>query len=474
MSNRDDSSLASILMTSVPAGDSKDTSSEHHHETKTIGIAPMLDITNREFRQLIRILSKRVTLWTEMVVDDTILFCENKDHHLGFEDNSHPIVCQIGGNNPATISNVIPYIISYGYDEVNINMGCPSEKTADKKKFGAILMKQVQVAKDVVQAMQQSCNTRMKISAKCRVGVDDLDSLEYMVEFIQHLQPYCQIFYLHARKCILGGRLSTKQNRTVPPLNYPRVFELCRKFPDCIFYINGGIPDLVKAKELCFGTLEKEDNHQHHQVPCELCQYSNGSCVAPLHPMKVPPNLMGCLIGRAARDYPCLLWDIDRYFYGLPENPCTNRRQVIDQYLEYIEKMVPRRCCDFDSRQTRRIPCSLDNLVMDYDRCPHCVDFIGVAPSDLVIAPLDYAVDVKISSHVFSRALRPLIGIFHGIPRSKTFKRECDRLIQKESRLKNCGPAVLIKRALRIIDEEHLLKDFIKTEDSVSKMSSMK
>jgi tRNA-dihydrouridine synthase A len=395
-----------------------------------------------------------------MVVDGTILNTDDLDHHLGYEEyNSHPIVCQIGGSDPETISRSIAKVISFGYDEININMGCPSHLVG-KQNFGAILMKHVEQAQKVVKAsndvIQQFPN--IKLSVKCRIGVDEFDSLEYMVNFIQQLKPYCRIFYLHARKCLLGW--TTKQNRAVPPLNYPRVFELCQQFPDCDFYINGGIPDLQAAKDLIFGIDDSVDL-QLHQVPCEVCQFPNGSCVVPSR--KPPPNLKGCLLGRVARDNPCFLWDIDRYFYGEVSNPCQNRLQVINQYLLYLESVVPRRCCDVDPRETRKIPSvSVDT---DYTCCPYCVDFYF--GDDKRIAPVmdNGNTRPKITTHVFCRALRPLIGIMSGVPNSRKFRKEFDRLIDTEVRYRNCGPSVTILRALQVIERKDLEKKFEKIED---------
>jgi hypothetical protein len=238
---------------------------------------------------------------------------------------------------------------------------------------------------------------------------------------------------------------------------------------------------LKAAKELCFGTNKAQKEEQGHQVPCDICQFPNGSCIAPLS--QPPPNLKGCLMGRTPRDNPCFMWDIDRYFYGDATNPCQNRWQVLTQYLDYIETVIPRRCCDTDPRETRRLPTPFV-VKSDYTCCPYCVDF-GSSSMRLTkqqqqqqqqevdsIAPLEYGgTKPKISSHVYSRVLRPLIGILNGIPRSKNFRREFDRTMEQEGRYRNCGPSVMIRRTIRVIDQEHLLKDFEKTEDIVTDYS---
>ena len=485
---------------------------------KTLGIAPMLDVTNREFRQLMRILSKRCILWTEMVVDETLIYTNDLDQHLGYDrTTSHPIVCQLGGNRPELMIPAVHKVMKYGYDEININMDCPSQRVADERLFGAALMKHIAMAQRVVQAMKEassslSANGRTTmttppplLSVKCRIGVDELDHLDYMKQFITALKPYVQIFYLHARKCILGGLLTPKENRAVPPLNYPRVYELCRLFPDCDFYLNGGIPDLKSAKDLCFGRQEQQGQSNvftstedtttkfpmvssssssgnngkneasvlHHVVPCSICQLPNGSCVAVASP-EPPPNLRGCLMGRGPRDNPCMLWDADRYFYGEPSNPCQNRRQVLDQYMAYLETQVPRRCCDSDSRPTRRLPCGFA-IVLEYDCCVHCDEFCfmtnnnrqetlntttTVAPTNYVASKMD-----KISSHVLNHCIRPIMGLFHDIPKAKAFRRECDRLIQHEKSWRNCGPATLLRRAIRVVPDQVLEQPFVSTEE---------
>ena len=299
----------------------------HHHERqkKELHIAPMLHYSTREFRQLIRILTKRAIVWTEMVVDDTIQHVHNLDDHLAYDIEQHPIVCQIGGNSPEVCGHATSVVVKqYGYNEVNLNIDCPSERVSGKREFGAILMKKAHLAKEIVREMQSNANAARTtdgaqiISVKCRIGVDDLDDLEYAAEFIRTLQSVCQRFYLHARKCVLDGLMNARQNRSVPPLNYPRVYELCRMFPDCNFWINGGIKTLEEAKLIAHGKrnsiYDYNTNSEHqqynqtcHNVPCDLCNIPNGSCIEP--PTIAPNNLRGCMMGRAAIENPCLFHD---------------------------------------------------------------------------------------------------------------------------------------------------------------------
>ena len=141
-------------MTLLEHDDDNNDDNNHHRRQKTIHIAPMLDVTNRECRYLLRILSKRVVLWTEMVVDTTIIYCDDINFHLEYDrDISHPIICQIGGNDPTQIKQATLTVLKYGYDEINLNMGCPSNHVTGKRRFGAILMKQIDIAETIVEAM---------------------------------------------------------------------------------------------------------------------------------------------------------------------------------------------------------------------------------------------------------------------------------------------------------------------------------
>jgi tRNA-dihydrouridine synthase A len=467
---------------------------------KTLHVAPMLDCTTREHRALMRILSKRLVLWSEMVVDSTILFAEDLDFHLDYDrDRSHPIICQIGGNNPEWIYRATKRVIEYGYDEVNLNMGCPSNRVEGLRKFGALLMKEVQVAEKAVRAMMEASNdssvrgegaqrqnaqscSATPISVKCRVGVDDNDTLDDLVALVRRLsQQGCTIFYLHARKAVLGGLLSPAQNRYVPPLNYPRVYAICNLFPDCDFYINGGIKSLKDAKEVCYGLgQEHDDDHDgdHGSVPCAACMFDNGSCVAPLRTV-APVNLRGCLMGRAATDNPCIFWDVDRYFYGEANNPCQTRREILLKYCSYLECVYPRRCCDQDIRVTSKITDPV-NFEFEYDYCSKCAPLYVSrkgevendhgrcsTDGDFSVAPPDYgkAHGKKITSHVMNRSFKPINNVFFGLPKTTLFRQEGHRLVRNDCVYRNCGPGALIRRALLVMPPELLDQELAPAEE---------
>ena len=475
---------------------------QQKHAKKSLHIAPMIRVTNREFRQLMRILSKRCVLWTEMVVDETIFYCskskskspsststddaatstfnrEKVDVHLDYDRSTeHPIVCQIGGINPEHTAYTSRIVVDeYGYDEINLNMDCPSDRVQGKE-FGAILMKDDKVnrACEIIQSMKKNSNN-VTISVKCRIGIDDDENYEFIHQLIQRLHKAgCNKFYMHARKVLLKG-LSPIQNRIVPPLNYPIVYRLCEDFPKIEFYINGGISGLRAAKRLAYGYdgeekgEDKDSNikNNHHSVPCTICNYPNGSCIVPLSKVNVPSNLRGCMLGRAVMDNPSLLWDCDVYFYGDDSNPCRTRREVLTQYINYLERVYPRRCCDDqDNIQTNRIPSPSVKKTKDY--CEVCSDWRK--NNCLITSNFDNnkinnnggKVKVKITSHVMQRSIRPILGLFFGLSTSKAFRRKCEELIA-DKRIRNCGPAFVLISALRIVSDEVLDKEFIRTED---------
>lgn len=448
---------------------------ENHHQQhqKELHIAPMLHYSTREFRQLIRILSKRAIVWTEMVVDDTIQHAHNLDDHLQYDIEQHPIICQIGGNSPQLCGHATSVIIEqHNYDEVNLNIDCPSERVSGKREFGAILMKKAKLAKDIVREMQSNANNattgEANVSVKCRIGVDDLDDLEFAAEFISALQPVCKRFYLHARKCVLDGLMNARQNRSVPPLNYPRVYQLCRMFPDVEFWINGGIKTLEEAKLIAYGRRcidncnsnnEQQLDKSYHVVPCKLCNMPYGSCIEP--PVTAPNNLRGCMMGRAANENPCLFHDVDRYYYGDEFNPCSNRRQVLEQYCQYIEQRYPRRCCISDD---------------DYNYCRICADVYGPpecrkmddkSTLDLMTSNSNgcnnsirtKSKKSKITGPDIAKCLKPVQGIFHGIPSSRVFRRVCDKLGQ-DSKIRNCGPGYILRKAMQSVPPDILDQEF--------------
>lgn len=432
---------------------------------KELHIAPLLDYSKHEFRKLFSILSTRVTVWTDMAVDETVVHSQRLPDLVGVAQSNLPNrqICQIGGSSPELCSQAVRIVTNhpYDYDEVNLNMDCPSPRVSHEREFGARLMTKVQVAYHVLESMQQQNSKKKPISVKCRIGVDDNDDLEFISDMIQCLLPVCTRFYLHARRVVLNQNFNARKNRSVPPLNYPRVYELCHRFPQAQFWINGGIRTLSDAKAICYGMMQEDDDNDdeekecshesRHQVPCTICNFPNGSCTAPPSPSP-PTNLRGVMMGRAAIDNPSLFARADTDFFGLGHNPCRTRRQVLERYCHYLEtELYPRRCCDDDPRMTYQIPAP---QIQHYTaaHCEICYDvYCGDKDDDSPVAPSSST--IKFSSRLIGRALKPVRGMFYGLPHGvhKAFVRACDDLSHNR-RLCNCGPGCLLRMAIRTID----------------------
>lgn len=213
--------------------------------SRPISIAPMMQYTDRHFRYLIRCISKHVFLFTEMINSAAIV---NGDHKnlLRFNHVEHPIGVQLGGRDVKELLEASHIARDYGYDEINLNIGCPS-KAVQKGEFGAKLMLQKEHVADIVLAL--SSNSKLPISVKCRLGVDQYDSYEFLYNFVNTVSlAGCKIFYVHARKALLNG-ISPKNNRCIPKLEYDKVYRLKKDFPNLLFILNGGIQSLRSYKD---------------------------------------------------------------------------------------------------------------------------------------------------------------------------------------------------------------------------------
>ncbi|MGL5081863.1 MAG: tRNA dihydrouridine(20/20a) synthase DusA [Microcoleaceae cyanobacterium] len=264
-----------------------------------LSVAPMMERTDRHFRYFMRQITRCTLLYTEMVTAAAIL---NGDRTklLGFSLEEKPLVLQLGGDNPKELAQCSQIAEDLGYDEVNLNVGCPSDRVQEGN-FGACLMAQPERVAEAVSAMQQAVD--IPVSVKHRIGIDDRDHYEDMAHFVQIVaETGCRRFTVHARKAWLQG-LSPKENRTVPPLRYADVHRLKQEFPELIVEINGGFTSLTQVQEQL-------------QV------------------------LDAVMIGRAAYDNPYLFAEADRKIYGQMdgrEETSLSRRQVAEAMLPYIE-----------------------------------------------------------------------------------------------------------------------------------------
>ena len=256
-------------------------------------VAPMLDWTDRHCRYFHRILTKQSLLYTEMVTTGAILF--GKGDYLTFNAQEHPVSLQLGGSDPVSLAKCAKLAEQRGYDEINLNVGCPSDRVQNGM-FGACLMGNATLVADCIKAMQDAVT--IPVTVKHRIGIDQQDSYEFVCHFIETIMPYCQTFIVHARKAWLSG-LSPKENREVPPLDYERVYQLKRDYPELVIAINGGITSLEQIKI-----------HLQH--------------------------VDGVMVGREAYQNPILLSEIDQQIFA-KDHAITNPISAIEQLFPYIE-----------------------------------------------------------------------------------------------------------------------------------------
>ena len=264
----------------------------------------MMDLTDRHCRAFLRLFSKHIRLYTEMRVVGSILFGD-REGFLKYDPVEHPVILQLGGSDPDQLRQCARYAQEVGYDEVNLNVGCPSDRVKNAS-FGACLMAKPQLVADCVAAMSDEVN--IPVTVKTRIGIDDMDSYEALTAFITLVASAgCDHFIVHARKAWLQG-LSPKENRTIPPLHYDRVYRLKQDFPHLKFTINGGITDLDQAE-------------------------------AHLNEVE------GVMIGREAYHNPWVLHDVDSRIFkedknGLDSSPIQTRFDIVEAYLPYIESQL--------------------------------------------------------------------------------------------------------------------------------------
>lgn len=217
-----------------------------HFYRGRFSVAPMLDWTTRHCRYFHRQFSKNVLLYTEMVTAPAIIHA--KYDHLDFDLQENPVALQLGGSDPAQLKHCAKLAEERGYHEINLNVGCPSDRVQNGM-FGACLMAKADLVAECIAEMQRVVN--IPVTVKTRIGIDDLDSYEFLCGFIEKVHHAgCQEFIVHARKAWLSG-LSPKENREIPPLDYDRVYQLKKDFPQLTIAINGGIKTIEEIKHHC-------------------------------------------------------------------------------------------------------------------------------------------------------------------------------------------------------------------------------
>lgn len=268
------------------------------NQSRRFCLAPMMDWSDRHCRYFWRLISQHAFLYTEMVTTGALLN-GNADRFLDFNREEHPVALQLGGCEPNALAACTKMAEDWGYDEVNLNCGCPSDRVKSGR-FGASLMAEPELVADCMQAMREAVD--IPVTTKHRIGIDDQDAYDDLFKFVDTVQARgCKTFIVHARKAWLQG-LSPKQNREVPPLMYERVYQLKKEFPSLEIIINGGITTLDEARD-----------HLNH--------------------------VDGVMIGREAYHNPYLLAQVDQLFYN-SSSASLDRDEILSAFITYCDKQI--------------------------------------------------------------------------------------------------------------------------------------
>lgn len=261
-------------------------------------VAPMMDWTDRHCRYFHRILSRHAVLYTEMVTTGALIHAE-AERFLRYNQEEQPVALQLGGSNPDDLAQCTKMAQDYGYNEVNLNVGCPSDRVQNNM-IGACLMAHPQLVAECLEKMQSAVD--IPVTVKHRLGIDDMDSYEELVNFVTQVKESgCRVFIIHARKAILQG-LSPKENRDVPPLKYEWVYQIKQEFPELEIHINGGIKTI-------------EECHTHLQ------------------------HVDGVMLGRETYQNPYLLADVDSNFYACTEEKISRKGAALAM-VPYIQAQL--------------------------------------------------------------------------------------------------------------------------------------
>lgn len=265
---------------------------------RRISVAPMMDYTDRHCRYLLRLVSPGALLYTEMVTAQALAHGD-VERLLGFDATEHPVALQLGGSDPALLARATRLGADRGYDEINLNVGCPSDRV-QSGRFGACLMAEPSLVADCVRAMREAVD--VPVTVKCRIGIDDLDDYAFFDRFIATVREAgVDTFIVHARKACLQG-LSPKENREVPPLRYEVPLRLKQEYPGLTVILNGGLKSVAQVREWL-------------------------------------PQFDGVMLGRQAYHEPYLLAELHQACVD-PEWPLPSRELIVEQYAAYVERML--------------------------------------------------------------------------------------------------------------------------------------
>jgi len=272
-----------------------------------LSIAPMMEVTDKHYRTFARMLTKHTHLYTEMVADNAVI--HGRGDLIAFDPAvEEPLTMQLGGSEPVALAQAAAVCVERGYNEINLNVGCPSSRGQGNCRYGAVLMNEPALVASCMQAMIEAVPAEVPCTVKCRIGVDANDSYEALTEFIDTIHnstcPKVTHFVIHARKAILDMQLSPEQNRNIPPLKHDVVYRLIEDYPHLLFTINGGIKTLAEASD------------------------------------HLAKGVHGVMIGRAAYKTP---WEVlsraDSAIFGVQDSSLT-RRELILQYADYADKVM--------------------------------------------------------------------------------------------------------------------------------------
>jgi len=277
----------------------RDIVSSLKNNSHRLSVAPMMDWTDRHCRVLHRTLTQRALLYTEMLTTGAVLHGD-RARLLAFSPQEHPVALQLGGSEPADLVEAARIGETEGYDEINLNVGCPSDRV-QSGRFGACLMREPELVAECMAAMAAA--VKVPVTVKCRIGVDDQDPEESLFRLVELCaQAGVKLFVVHARKALLKG-LSPKENRDVPPLNYPLVWRLKRERPDLTIVINGGV-----------GSLDEAEAHLAH--------------------------VDGVMLGRAAYHTPAILAEVDARIFGA--GAAIDPFEAVTAYRDYVARELAR------------------------------------------------------------------------------------------------------------------------------------
>jgi tRNA-dihydrouridine synthase A len=342
---------------------------------RSLAVAPMLDWTDRHFRWFVRRITRRTLLYTEMVTTGALLHGGDRERFLGFDDDEHPVALQLGGSDLRELAISARLGAERGYDEINLNVGCPSDRV-QSGRFGACLMAEPALVADCVRAMRDAVG--VSVTVKHRIGIDERDSYEALCDFVGTVAAAgCDALVVHARKAWLSG-LSPKENRTVPPLRYDVVHRLKRDFPGIAIVINGGIESLDAAQ----AQLEHVD---------------------------------GVMLGRAAYHDPWVLAGADKRIFGAAHvgmhRPAATDAGLLAHSPEAQWSATP------GSRREVALTTPLARPPVAHPWGTQ------VSRREVAEAMLPYLEEQAAAGVPVSRITRHLLGLFHGVPGARVWRR---------------------------------------------------